>query len=188
MMDFFGKMPSTWDQWSASLRLSAWCLLSWLLHPLVWVVAGPFKFIALMQMTAAQESTYNPNAVGDEGRSVGMLQFYDSTWETLELGDLDRRYSVFWQAWAAGKYVQSALLHDLGWVWRLLVPYYCAAYCRVLWTNGVAGGLNKTFEQARDQFEGEGNAQPAWNTWRLITLVLLWPTARCLKLGPWGSE
>jgi len=182
-----GKLPSGTSQWLASLQLILWGSLSWLLHPLVWVVAGPMKWLALLQMTAAQESTYNPDAIGDDGRSVGMLQFYDSTWEGLELGDLSRRNSIFWSSWAAGKYVQGALLHDFGWIWRLLVPYYGAAYARVLWTNGVTGGLTKSFEEVRDQFEIEGNAQPAWNTWRLITLVLLVPIARLLQLGPWGS-
>lgn len=183
-----GKLPTTTATWWASIQLIFWSLLSWLLHPLVWVVAGPFRWIALMQMTAAQESSYNPDAVGDDGRSVGMLQFYDSTWTSLEMGDLSRRTSIAWSAWAAGKYTQGALLNGWGWVWRLFLPYVGAAYMRVLWTNGVTGGLEKSFDDVWDQFTGEGNAQPAWNTWRLITLVILIPTARCLGLGPWGSE
>jgi hypothetical protein len=171
----FGRLPSGTEQWWVSFQLMVWGTLSWLLHPLVWTVAGPFRWAAILQMTAAQESTYNATVGGDlengTYRSVGVLQFYDSTWEDLEMGSLDRRTSVFWQSWAAGKYVGDALVKDFGWWWRLAVPYIGAAYFRTLWTNGINSGIQKTYAEVMAKFDGEGASRAAWNSWRLISLV-----------------
>lgn len=166
-----------------SLYLIFWGLISWMLHPLVWVVMGPMKWTAFLQMTAAQESSYGTNTVGDGGRSIGILQFFDDTWEDLDLGDLDRRNTIRWSAWGAGTYVQSALLTDAGWIWRLFIPYFSAGYGRVLWTNGVTGGLAFTFDGMMQKWDSEGNSRAAWNTWRIITIVLLVPFARLLGVG-----
>lgn len=177
----FGKLPSTGSQWWSALRLIFWGLLSWITHPLIWVVMGPFRWSAFLLATASQESSYNPEASGDGGRSIGILQFLDDTWTSLDLGDLDRRYDVRWQAWAAGKYVQVALLDGWGWVWRLFLPYFGAGYGRLLWTRGIVGGLEPDFDGMIENWDSEGNARPAWNTWRLISLPLAYFTYMCVR-------
>lgn len=179
----FGRLPSSSEQWWALVQLWFWGLLSWLLHPIIWIGFGPLKWMAMLGATAAQESTYNPSASGDNGRSIGILQFYDTTWSDLALGDLDRRYSLMWQGWAAGKYVQTAILYSFWWIPRFLVPYYVGGYCRLLWVNGIRGGLTRDFNDMVSYWDGEGAARPAWNTFRLISLFLMWPLMRILNVG-----
>jgi len=183
-MSYFGKLPSTGSQWWAALQLTFWGTLSWFTHPIIWIAFGPFRWMAFLQATAAQESTYNPLAVGDDGRSVGILQFYDDTWSDLDLGDLDRRTKIYWQAWAAGKYVQTAMLTGDGWIWRLFLPYFGAGYGRVLWTHGTVGGLSFDFDAMITQWNSEGNARTAWNTWRVISLGVGLLFMRMYKIGP----
>lgn len=166
----FGKLPSGTTQWMNAGMIILSGLVSWLLHPLVWIAFGPVRWCAFLLATAAQESTYNSSAVGDGGRSVGIFQFYDSTWAGLELGDLDRRNSIWWSSWACGKYVGDAFVTDLGWIWRLAIPYYGAGYGRLLWVNGVNSGLTRSFDEMISYWDSEGAARPAWNTWRLISL------------------
>jgi len=176
-------IPNTGAQWWALIRLWFWGWLSWLLHPIIWLAFGPLKWMAMLSATAAQESTFNPDAVGDAGRSVGILQFYDSTWADLELGDLDRRYKIGWQGWAAGKYVQTAILHDWTWLGRLLIPYYSGGWSRILWVNGIISGLNKSFDEMVSYWDSEGRARKSWNFWRLLSLLLIWPLSRLLGVG-----
>lgn len=166
----FGRLPSGTSQWITAVQLVAGGLLAWITHPLVWIAFGPARWCAFLLATSAQESTYNNDAVGDGGRSVGALQFYDSTWEGLGMGDLDRRKSAWWSTWAAAKYVGDAFATDIGWVWRLAIPYYGAGYGRLLWVNGVSSGLTRSFDQMVSYWDSEGAARTAWNTWRLISL------------------
>ena len=176
----FGKLPSTGSQWAVVVQLLIGGLVSWLLHPIIWIL-GPVKFVAILLATAAQESTYNNEAAGDEGRSVGALQFYDSTWTGLGLGDLDRRKSALWASWGAAKYISDAFTSEPGWVWRLLLPYFGAGYARLLWVNGVNSGLTRSFSEMVDYWDSEGAARTAWNTWRLISLpfaYMLWMYGR----------
>ena len=172
----FGRLPSTASQWTVAAQLIVGGLVSWLFHPLIWIL-GPCKFVSILLATAAQESTYTADASGDDGRSIGALQFYDSTWTGLGLGNLDRRRSVWWSSWAAAKYIADAFVDRPGWIWRLLLPYYGAGYARLLWVNGVSSGLTRDFSEMMAYWNSEGAARTAWNTWRLISLpvsYLLW--------------
>jgi len=169
----FGRLPTGASQWTVAAQLVAGGLVSWLLHPLIWVL-GPVKFVSILLATAAQESTYTADASGDDGRSVGALQFYDTTWTGLELGDLDRRKSVWWSSWAAAKYIADAWVREPGWVWRLLLPYYGGGYARLLWVNGVNSGLTRSFADMVAYWDSEGAARTAWNTWRVISLPFSW--------------
>lgn len=176
----FGKLPTTGSQWTVAAQLVVGGLVSWLLHPLVWIL-GPVKFVSILLATAAQESTYRADASGDGGRSIGALQFYDSTWVGLGLGDLERRKSVWWSSWGAAAYIADAFVTDTGWIWRLLVPYYAGGYARLLWVNGVNSGLTRSFAEMMEYWDSEGAARQAWNTWRLMSLpfvYLLWMYGR----------
>jgi len=178
----FGRLPSGASQWTVAGQLVVGGLVSWLLHPLVWIV-GPIKFVAILLATAAQESTYNSEASGDGGRSIGALQFLDSTWTGLDMGDLDRRTSAWWSSWAAAKYIGGAFVDEPGWIWRILFPYFGGGYARLLWVNGVTSGLTRDFSAMVEYWDSEGAARTAWNTWRLISLpfaylLYMWSRSR----------
>lgn len=168
-------LPSSGARWWSAFVMTLGGLVGWLTHPVIWLVAGPFRWIALLNMTAAQESGWNAEAVGDStskyGNSVGMLQFNTSRWPSLTGRDLEDRTSPFLSGYYGAVYVQLALLTSWSW-WSLGLPLYGAAVMRYMWTHGVsASAAEKASEEAWDIFLQEGKSYGAFLTIRGLTLL-----------------
>lgn len=164
-----GFLPTSTSAALSTVALVLGATASWFAHPLIWLCFGPFRWIAAILMTAAQESSYNASAEGDDGASVGILQFTAPTWEALG-GDPDRRTSSMLSGWYAGAYVQNAILTDVRWLW-MAVPVYGYAVMRFLWTHGAGSGLSIAGE-AWSSFREERWSGIAIVVWRGITI---WP-------------
>jgi hypothetical protein len=164
------------------LRFSAGTMLGWLCHPACWIVAGPFRWLALMLGSIAQESGYNSNAAADipsGGQSLGVAQFILDTWYALG-GEGKARNDDFWSGWYSAAYVQSAIIEDMRWV-SIAVPVYGYAVLRYLWTHGE-GSADEIWSEAW-AYKGyggadgdadnivEANAWPAFLFWRSLTLL-----------------
>lgn len=166
--------PSSAARWWALALLLVGGLLGWLVHPLVWVVAGPFRWSALLYMTAAQESGLNPSAVGDVGSvygdSVGMLQFNTSSWPELTGRPLGDRSSPFLSGYYAARYIQTALLASWSW-YQLALPIYGAALMRWAWTHGISAYSIEHSEDAWGAFIQEGKSASAFLVARGLTLL-----------------
>lgn len=170
--------PGNSEQWYGALAMTLGALLSWFAHPLVWPVSwfSPFYWVAMIWTTAAQESGFDPQATGDEGRSVGILQFHDANEGIIY--KTDNRRSPFWSGYLSAKYVQKAIIHDWRWL-AIASPVIGMAWFRWLWTSGpssealVAGWTgNDTGETAWSRFRSEGIAFGAWWTYNVIGLLL----------------
>lgn len=125
----------------ALLRLVAGLLAGWVAHPSLWLAVGsPVRWLHLVLSRAWVESRFNPDAVGDGGRSVGVLQFVDSTRAAL----FPEWTSEQWacparQGWAAAAYVAAALAACPRWYVRLRLPApWGPAALSYLWTCGAS--------------------------------------------------
>lgn len=171
-------LPTTGRKAFDAFMLALGGLAGWILHPSIWIVFGPFRWIAFLQATAAQESGWNREAAGDGGRSVGMLQFYDATWDGLTGRPADDRLSPFLSGLYAAAYVATALYTDRRWL-RLGLPWAGFAWGRWLWTHGYAqSSTDATFAEVLAASRAESRAWPAWYVWRgllLAPMLLLLP-------------
>lgn len=174
-----GVLPSTGEKWLAAALLAVGALAGWIVTPLLWPVAGPVRWVALVLATSAQEAGYSSTAAGDDGDSVGMLQFNVNTWPALTGRDLDDRTSPFLSGFYAARYVAEALLASPRW-WLLGVPVVGFVVMRWMWTNGTGARAaetlftgNQFYGSAYAQVIGEGGESRAWSAW------LVW---RCLSL------
>jgi hypothetical protein len=175
------SFPQSSEGWLSLAALLFGGLLSWLAHPGVWLVAGPFRWLAMLAATASQESGFNREAVGDAGRSVGILQFYDSTWQGLGY-DLENRTNCAWQGWAAGAYVQAAIADDLRWL-AIVAPVYGFPLLRVLWTSGPGAWDRGAVSEGLARVALEGRAPSAWRTWRVLSFVALAGAVALVRSG-----
>jgi len=163
--------PTTAQRWADYALLLVGGLLGWLLHPVLWLAAGPFRWLALLTMTAAQESGYNRDAAGDGGDSVGMLQFNVKSWPTLTGRPLEDRASPFWSGFYAARYVQLGLLTSWGW-WKLALPIEGPAVMRWMWTHGIsASAADDDASTMWSTFRGEGHSYSTWLVVRGLTLL-----------------
>ena len=169
-MSSSSSFPSSSARWGALGLLWLGALLGYLVSPLVWLVAGPIRWLGWMAATAATESGYNPDAQGAEENgttSYGMLQF-NSTNAYLFRGV--SWSSPFWQGIAAARYVQSAILTD--WRWLLLrLPFVGFEILRLLWRGGP-GSAGRWAEAASYTEERARSAARAWSLVLFIPSVL----------------
>jgi hypothetical protein len=139
-MDYFSpskiwaSAPQGAEQWRNALVFALGVLLGWLTSPLVWVVAGPFRAVALLLGQCRQENSYQTSGCGDAGESCGMSQFKLDTIESLG-GDDDDRGSAFWTGYYSVKMVNRALSENAQW-FAIAIPIYGYAVVRTLWTHG----------------------------------------------------
>lgn len=149
-------------------------LLGWLTTPIVWATMGPFRTIARIGATAAQESGYNASAFNAERTgSLGMLQFQQDTWESLG-GTADDRESPFWSGYYGVKYIGAGLLTSWKW-WAIGIPIFGLAIMRFMWTSGIsASSAERALSEAWERASSEGQTFKAYLWWRLPLLV---PTA-----------
>jgi len=147
-------LPTSTAQCSSWLALWAGGFIGWVTTPSIWLFAGPFRWLAMLGGMASAESAYDRDAVGDDGLSVGILQFSKGMWaaasgvdawepaegesrEPLDtFQDNDPRFSPFQSGVVAAKYVQIALINTPRW-WTFILPLYGFAVVRYMWTCGV---------------------------------------------------
>lgn len=171
MLDRWGWFPKTLDQWKTLVLLSLGTLAGWLTHPVLWLVGGPFRWWAMMMSTASQESSFNAMAEGDDGMSIGVLQFWKPTWEALGMVNPDDRMRPFLVGYIATRYVQNAIVADLRWLY-IGLPFVGMGVLRHLWTNGPAsatGVVRAGWNQMMD--DAEPFVLPSWIFFRIISSV-----------------
>ena len=164
-------LPQSSSQWWALAQFEAGGFLGWVTHPILWVVAGPFRWASLLAMTAAQEAGYNATASGDGGASVGIAQFNVNSWPELTGRDLADRESPFLSGYYSARYVHVALLTSWSW-FAVALPFIGPAFLRFMWTHGVsASSAEKAWSEAYDAYSIEGRASGAWWTFRALSIV-----------------
>jgi len=129
------------------LLLTGAVLVSYLCHPKAWIL-GPLGAVRRAWSVAEQESGWNPDAAGDNGGSVGLLQFSN---DKADWYGGDWRRSALLSGWAWGRYVS---LFEWAWIVRFAVPVYGYAYMRYAWTHGAAGDppeLATVLEQVKSE-------------------------------------
>lgn len=163
-------LPKGSTEWRAAAAMLVGGFIGSVIHPATWLTGGPLRWMSLLMAMASQESGFNPEASGDGGRSIGILQFYDTTWAYLGMGDRSRT-SGFWSGYAAAAYVQSALASD--WRWLIIgVPFIGPTYARILWRYGSDAFAVAQVMEAMGVVEQEGRFATAWQVFRLPTVVL----------------
>jgi hypothetical protein len=163
--------PTSRDGWQALLLVWLGGLVGWALHPLVWLAFGPFRWLAFLSATAAVESRFDTNAVGDLDKSdasYGILQFNARP---------ELQGKAFQSGQEAGRYVQDAILAHPSWLLALLIPVWGWVAFRQLWTRG-ASGIDDAWKPASAN-ETEGiQAIIAWRALSLGLVTLLWRNRR----------
>lgn len=164
--------PTTAAYWWNLVQLLAGGFIGWIFHPVIWLVAGPFRWSALLYMTAAQESGFNAaNTSGDNGDSWGMVQFNVNSWPDLTGRALEDRLSPFLSGYYSARYVANGLYTSWSW-WSLGLPIYGAAVMRYMWTHGIsASSADKAGTEAYDIFVGEGKSYSAFLFSRSLTAL-----------------
>ena len=153
----------------------------------------------------AQESNYDASASGDEGDSLGVLQFgtmhlsgFLST-STLDSSTSDPRLSPFRSGFYSARYVNQTLGVSFSWIWKMAVPVLGFSAVRMMWTGGSSASIaSRPFfsdervssgaavgmatraveEGAREQ--GPTLGYTAFFSWRVLTLPLAIWSGRCL--------
>ena len=163
-------IPTTISAWWAVARMDMGALLGWMVTPVLWLVAGPARWVALVNTMAAQESGYNPDAVGDSGSSVGILQFYGTTWADLASVASKDPTSPCWSGFAAARYVRAGLWSSVS-AWWMAVPVVGVAAMRRYWTYGQVDSISAAWSQAMS----ETNTLSAAAIWTLVRAAVLVP-------------
>jgi len=154
-------LPRSATHVMAVAQLLAGATLGWVTHPLLWIAQPLPIWLANIAATAAQESAYDSEALGDGGSSYGLLQFnapvaaemFGPSWPTAVL-------SPWRQGYAAARYVQGALTENVRW-WLILVPVYGFAMLRWMWTSG------RSDASAKAALSGDGaSGDTAWSRFR----------------------
>jgi hypothetical protein len=199
-------LPSDFQKWGVWFSCSLGTLLGYVVHPRIWLtLTGPFRWWSFMSATMAQESNYTADASGDDGQSLGVLQFGTMHLsgfigaDSLTSGSADPRLSPFKSGYYAAKYVSDTLSNSFSWYWKTAVPVLGFSAIRMMWTGGSSAEIASRpfFSQERVSSgaavgmttraieEGERQNGPtlgytSFFTWRLITLPLAIWSGRCL--------
>ena len=174
-MTFSGVIPMSSKQWATVAGIIGGGLLGWLVNPIIWVVVGPFRWVSMLLASSAVESLYGQEDNGDDGTSVGPLQWNDGTWPTVTSRPLTDRSSAFWSAYYAGEYLENGLMSSWRW-WLIAVPFWGFGAFRWLWTGGPSAGRASTgsFSNVLELMQKQRNI-PAALFWRGLTLLpALW--------------
>jgi len=141
--------------------------------PLAWAV-GPLALPALLWVVACGESSWSADAEGDDGTSVGMMQFQAASFVEPWFGPKERT-SPWASGWSSAAHIQSGLLRDPRWLLALWLPApWCVGAARALWRRGTGGFPG--FSALRGwQNNDQGERAPvttAYLSARLATLAL----------------
>lgn len=148
-------------------------LAGWLLTPMIWLPFGPLRWLTFLLASVAQESGYTTTAVGDDGMSVGSLQWWAPTWSATTGRPLEDRSSAYLSAYYAPRMVTDALHTDGRWLPYLMAPVYGFAAFRHLWTHGGGQSSADTLGSAWAEMRLEGQSWTAFLMWRGLTLFPL---------------
>lgn len=129
---FSPSWPSTASRWYAALLLTLGAIVAWATCPRLWPM-GPFGAARRVWAIAAQESGFNPDASGDAGASIGILQYNDAKADWYGEG---WRSSPFLSGFAFRKYWLDA---PWPWLWRIWLPGVGVYWVRYAWVKGYAG-------------------------------------------------
>ena len=166
-MTWTGVFPSTSEKWKNLLLLWIGGAAGWITHPGIWLVMPFFRWLAFLAGTAAQESGFNASIAGDDGRSVGMVQFYDTTWTAITDGRaLEDREKPWMVGYYAAVYLQTALFSNWRW-WLIGLPVVGWFLGRTLWRYGV--GKTDVLSTIPEEI-AQGRNLPAYLAWRLVFL------------------
>lgn len=160
--------------------------VSWLVSPVTWLVLWPGVLVAFLAGLARTESRFDAGCVGDDGASLGIVQFNINN---EVVGPLitpvnaatpsDPRLSAFWSGWYAVKNVQRALLTSPSW-WAIGIPWLGYGVLRLLWVHGPERGLTRpegllsaAWSVMTDPSERDAPGVTAFLVWRAIGLALL---------------
>lgn len=106
---------------------------------------------------------------GDGGRSLGILQFLDTTRAALGMTD-DQALSPLWSGYYGAVYVSQALLSDWSWWYSLSLPFYGAGALRVLWRSGI-GAASSWRDGLATEYAGAAY-WPAYARWVAVPFIL----------------
>lgn len=184
-------------RWFNLISMLAGVLVGWIVSPITWIVAGPFRMMAMMGAQAAQESTYHSTVCGDKGASCGILQFKLSTIESLGGSNADRS-SPFWSGYYGVRYVRAGLLYDSHW-FLIAVPVYGYAVLRYMWTHGWGAaspwgvawskkGIGGSMTTDEGVVYSEPRAWGAFIIWRTLTLLPMFCLARSYRMKQGGKS
>lgn len=204
-------LPDTTARWASVAALQAGGFFGWLSTPSLWVFCGPFRWMAMLGGMASQESAYDRYASGDDGLSIGILQFSKGMWtaatgyqfpsaEPDQSEADDPRVSPFQSGYVAAKYVRIAMVETPRW-WTWIIPLYGFAVMRYMWTCGVSdtcaqrpafdsdlvpsgakrGKWNRMWEEGERASGAPTRGYTAFLTWRLVIV----PVELCVFM--WGT-
>jgi len=166
--------PQDLAEWKAAGLLVLGGLLGWVLSPLLWFTWGPMRWPAFLLASAAQESGYDADIIGEAGE-VGILQFTSTSGWVLGVApppteEADWRLSPLWSGYYAARYynAQAWSAPTLMLVW--LVPVLGPAAMRFTWTHELAdGGVTRVAKEAigvvYDPENGEKAFRAAYPLW-----------------------
>jgi hypothetical protein len=112
---YFGFLPASASACWAAVCLFVGTFLGWFVAPSSWAISGPFRLAGIALGQATRESGFSTTAAGDDGRSIGVLQYFDETTDGDPLPSFDRT-SPFWSGWYYAQYVGAGLSQDLRWL------------------------------------------------------------------------
>ncbi len=166
-------------QWWALIRLWGGGLFGWLLHPALWIVAGPRRWCVILATTAYAESRYTADPdIGADGE-LGILQFLPSTWDLLvgagipTVSDPYDAFSPAHQGYYAAKYFQDRILSRWALVPYMMVPYYGIAVFRHEWRHLPNEPIDITAWWTELKGEQDGKVRVAWDRWTLLSATVI---------------
>ena len=181
------SFPTTWPSWWALLRLWSGGLFGWLLHPALWIAAGPRRWCAILAATAYAESRYNPSAYNADEDAWGMLQFLGTTWDALVgdgVPDVTNNFDIISpskQGYYAAKYYQDRILERWSLLASFAIPYWGFAAWRWEWRHapGTYAGITGAWTELK--MEQDGVVRDSWFLWtNFLTFALVTPVVACL--------
>lgn len=124
-------------------------LAGYALTPVVWPVFLPPRMMLYLSARASQESGWKVDAAGDNGASLGLLQFHEPTRRFLGMSDDDAK-NPFWAGFYGVRYVGELLFSD----WRYWL-YLSIPVTGFYWLSAAWRGFG-----AADALEGGGVFAP----------------------------
>lgn len=178
-------LPSSISQWWTAAGVLAGGMAGWATHPALWVVAGPARWPGILLGTCMSESRWGAYVLGDEGQSVGPMQ-----WHATNVGLVsaptstsDWRTSPWWSGYAAAVYFARRVVSDPVSALGARVPVLGAIVIR--WAYRNARPMTTTrWSEARAQYATERDVwRSTGRPWHPLA-VWMWLSSAGLVLVP----
>lgn len=170
-LGYLDTLPRGVDEWRSWAALMCGASVGWLASPSLWLVWPPLRWLSAVSATAAAESGFSAVALGDAGRSVGMVQIYDTTAAAMGWPS-SRLTSAWWSGWYSARYTRGALLTSWRW-WAMASPIYGWAMLRYLWRRGPGSIDTTSAADVWAEYTAEPLAALGFPLWRLLSLIAL---------------